>query len=131
MPVRKSLAIFLVFFFGIGIFVCANLAVSSKTHDLEVVSQVCPPSGSGAPCSNLIEHMVFWQSVLTAIPSDLSILVISFLLLALLPRLRRVYILAKNSGYTIPPLRRTNHSFFCRHVLQEAFSNGILHSKAF
>lgn len=131
MPFNKLVAGLLVLFLGVGIFVCANLAISSQTHDLEAVSQICPPSGSGDSCSNLTEHLVFWQTVLTAIPSTFNILIISLLLLALLPRPKRLPIFAENPRYKAPSICRTGHSFFPKHALQEAFSDGILHSKAF
>lgn len=132
MLTRKFLAFILVIFFTLGFIACTSLVLASPTHDLESVSSVCPPSSPDGPCSNLQEHLSFWQTVLNATPSYFGFL-LSILLLALfIPRIRSlVFHLYKEHFLKQKiPFRQMEFGSF-RHVLQEAFSNGILHSKAY
>jgi len=132
MSVNRVLAVILGLFFTVGFFVCTNIIASPTTHDLETVSSICPPSSSHGPCSNLEEHLSFWQALLNVTPTYFNFLLGALLLALLIPRAKTLlfHTHATLSQKKQIPLKNQGLVFF-RHSLQEAFSNGILHSKAF
>ena len=93
----------------------------------------CPLMGVPALCHmSPLEHALTLQDMLTAIPlSNLFALLVA-ILLALTITL--VAPLCKNLGILSEPILRPptrRDRFVSRHSLQEAFSNGILNTKAF
>lgn len=84
---------------------------------------------------NLLEHIDAWQNLFAAIPSTNDILLLLVSLLAL----GALYVARKNFSPPKVLISRTQQAFllYCRrrtpmiHMLQEAFSNGILHPKLF
>lgn len=99
-------------------------------------SSNCPfmPGMTSVCKMNPLEHIAAWQSAFTAIPLGKTLVLSLLLLLALL--LIRTF-LGKLSwdlkilSYFVQLLSRGRNPFVPRYVLQEAFSNGIIHSKVF
>lgn len=132
MRANKVLAVLLGLFFAVGLFVCTNLTALSSAHDLEAVSSVCPPSSHDGSCSNVQEHLSFWQTLLSATPTYFNFLLGALLLALLIPRARALLSRTQATLHLIEKISHKNRTpIFFRHSLQEAFSSGILHSKAF
>ena len=128
----KVLAVILSLFFTIGLLICTNLAAVSPTHDLESVSSVCPPSSPDGPCSSLQEHLSFWQTLLNATPTYLTLLLSILLLSLLVPRISGLFLNLFRVPFVTQKIpKRQWQLTFPKHALQEAFSDGILHPKTY
>jgi len=134
---RRSAKFFLVLafatFFLFG-FLALGQAGMSMTPDgqtnncpfANIPSVVCKMSPLG--------HVATWQSMFVAIPTGKLFVLSAPLLLGLLFLAR---LLVKKVTWNVEtlhsfaPLLRTRVLFIPRYALQEAFSNGIIHSRAF
>lgn len=123
---RKSLSILLATFFVAGVFLCMG-AVSSTDH-----SMPCPINATTADCSTASEHISYWISILSVVPSDFvallliaaAVCVCAWVLFRSIWNSHALLFVAEQSH--APPPR-----FIARHTLAEAFSNGILHPKLY
>lgn len=128
----------LVLFMGLATFLLfGTLGLGHIGMGMEsTVSSNCPfMPGMTAVCKmNPLEHIAAWQSMFTAIPVEkvfiLSLLLLFALLLArsLIKKITWDVEILRNFA---PPLWQTRNPFIPRYALQEAFSNGIIHSKVF
>lgn len=126
----KATASLLTFFFLGGIFLCVGM-VSSMQHDMSMGTSCSTTSVEGG-CSAPIDHLSYWSNILSVIPSDFAALILALAACAC------VWIVCRgiwnplkhlcSPHYSLPPPRTF---FLPRHALQEAFSNGILHSKRY
>lgn len=129
MMLNRVLALLLVAVFSCGVFTYAtNMIEAHHTMSDGVSHHVCPTLGTTPACISVLEHLAHWQNTLIGI-FDESLLLVTFLsVVALCVSFFQCFRL-------VSPLLRWHltpgHSLLMRHTLQEAFANGVLHSKAF
>ena len=134
MLIQRTLAFLLVAVFAFGILAYTGTVVESRhTMGDGTTHQVCPlMGGTTSACVNVLEHLAHWQSSFTGIFTELLLFVV--LLIAACACLRLFHLdlwRFARAFLTSPPKVPHARSLLPRHVLQEAFSSGILHSKAF
>lgn len=118
-------------FFFVGPFGLSHLAMGTSANGN---MSGCPFMGIPALCHmNPLEHAFALQNMFATIPfAGIFAFFISLLLtLVGIPLLRNFWrsISASPRSISAPP--PIAYAYIPRHTLQEAFSNGILHSKAF
>lgn len=126
---RRPLAVVLALFFAIGIFMCV-VSVSDANHSMEAMgTTACSDTVTVPGCEVAPNHLVSWQSSFAAILLEL----LSFLFLAALAQtlLRCIpwHLSRLDDGEFRNGLQRKYKSILPRHTLQQAFANGIVHSK--
>lgn len=130
---KRSLATLLAVFFALGIFAYSGSMVeSSHTMGDGTVHHVCPLMGNTLACVSIFEHISHWQSSFVAVLTEMLPLVVLlsiactclWLLHHHIWELKRVF----SAPWVPPDLLR---SLLPRHVLQEAFSNGLIHPKTY
>jgi hypothetical protein len=116
-------------------FVISSIGVSYIGMSMGASGQMsgCPLMGVPALCHmSPLEHAFTLQNMLTAVPfSGMFALLVSILLALAITLLASIW---KDLGILFEPVLRPPsraRELILRHSLQEAFSNGILNSKAF
>lgn len=93
---------------------------------------VCPLMGTTPGCVNIMEHLSHWQSSFVAVLSDIvPLLVLLFIAcvgLSFLQRFKWSLFGSLVQPLFIPVRERT---LLPRSLLQQAFSDGLIHSKAY
>ncbi len=132
--IQRSLAVLLTGFFVFGVLsYMGSMAESPHTMMNGETHSVCPLMGGTSPaCVSVLEHIAHWQSSFAAVFVEL--LPLALLLAVIYIGVRFLY----PDRWRIAKFLLTPHPHFSysyallpRHHLQDAFSNGILHSKAF
>lgn len=131
--IQRSLALLLAGFFVFGILSYASsMAESSHTMANGATHSVCPlMGGTSSACVSVFEHIAHWQSSFAAVLIEL--LPLALLLASISLGVRFLYRDTWRVAtflFTTPPQFLYSHILLPRHYLQDAFSNGILHSKA-
>jgi hypothetical protein len=133
MLVQRLTAILLGGFLTLVVFAYANPAVDAGTMRGEMADHIlCPEMGMTSACTGVLQHLAHWQSTFLAVLTEgmpllllLAAAVLSFWLA------RRyvwevVFLLSRDQRTQL-----IDYNVLPRSVLQEAFSNGIIHSKAY
>jgi flagellar biosynthesis protein FlhB len=111
-----------------GIF---GLSHAGMTMEPDGSMSGCPFMGATAVCNmSPLEHVAAWQSMFTATTSENTLAALLFLILA---AISVVLVLGEHIFPEVrgPLFYRPPRFSFFRHSLQEAFSNGILNSRAY
>jgi hypothetical protein len=129
--VQKSLAILLATFFLGGFFLCMGMT-SSSHYTMADSHQLCPIMGGTGPCQNSMDHLSYWQTIFSVIPSEFFSALIALLTACACLWLVCRGIWKPHRHVLVPEWSPPIRTYLLpRSYLQEAFSNGILHSKAF
>ena len=100
-------------------------------HDMSV-GVPCHSASADGGCSETTDHLSYWSTILSVIPSDFAALI-----LALVAACACVWLVCRgiwNPAQLAVVLQLANSppaTYLPRHSLQEAFSNGILHPKLY
>lgn len=118
---------------AMSMFLVAGIFGISHAMNMDSNGQMsgCPFMGVATVCNmSPLEHVAAWQSMFTSTSSENTL---SLLLSVLLVAVSILFVLSEGIFPKIrPPLLCRPHRFsLFRHSLQEAFSNGILNSKAY
>ncbi len=127
---RRPLAVVLALFFAVGIFMCV-VSVFGTNHSMETMgATACSHMVTVPGCDVALDHLASWQASFAAVLLEL----LSFLFLAALAQtlLRCVprCLSRLDNGEFRNGLQRKFKSILPRHTLQQAFANGIVHSRA-
>lgn len=131
---RRTLAFALAGFFVFGILAYTG-SMTGSMHAMPdgATHSVCPLMGGTSPaCVNVLQHIAHWQSSFAAVLIELAPLVL--LLAALCIGVRFLFIdrwRVEKFLFTNPLQLSYSQAILPRHYLQDAFSNGILNSKAY
>ncbi|CAN5686695.1 hypothetical protein BH11PAT2_BH11PAT2_04090 [soil metagenome] len=125
----KGIAVLLITFFLGGVLLC--MSISSMDHSMAGDSgQMCPQMSGH--CVSVFDHISYWTSILSGIPADaflgLCALLVVCACLASVYRGSMRFFRDNPISHRYPPplLFLLPHSY-----LKDAFSSGILHSKAY
>jgi hypothetical protein len=128
---RKSIAVILASFLLGGIFLC--IGMTSTAHaGTESSDMHCSGNATDNNCTSAFDHASYWSHILSVIPSNFIATVVALLIACVcLWRVRRTDwdLLSKKVLYLSSST--PSRSLLPRHSLQDAFSNGILHSKLY
>lgn len=128
--VKKPLAAALALFFAVGIFMCV-VSVFGINHSMETMgATTCSYMLTVPGCEVAIDHLISWQAsfaaILLELLSFLFLVAVVQTLLRYLPRYLSTWGEGPPGGNSQQKYRR----ILPRHTLQQAFANGIIHSRA-
>ncbi len=129
---QKLIAYVLIPFLLFGVLLCAALSMPMHMEGMTAPHQMpslCPMTGNTVPCQNALDHLTHWQNLFTAIPAFVSFIIVLIVVLTILPWLSQKSLILKQRLRLAPLYIR--QALLPPTPLQQAFSNGILHSKAF
>jgi len=131
--VQRSLAILLGGFLTFAVFAYVSPSMDMVTMRGQMADHVlCPFMGTTPACMGVLQHLAHWQTTFAAVLVDL----IPFLTLLLTASALLWYVRKRPwEPFSIPrhslQYQLNPSGILSRHTLQEAFSNGIIHSKAY
>ncbi len=129
---RKSAALFLTLAIALGSFGCTLLVANAMAPMVGSSSNCVSMGGNPVVCQGTANHITWQQLISIAIPQKplaLGLLLLS--LLVFIFAFRRFKLFDPEQERARIPISFFNALLLPRTPLQEAFSNGIIHSKAY
>lgn len=130
---RRLVAILLGGFLTLVVFAYANPAIDGGTMQGEMADHVlCPEMGMTPVCPGVLQHLAHWQSTfLVTLTEIFPLLLLLSIAAAVVWFLHRHLHKLDFSLEQQRRVRFATRSLLPRHILHEAFSRGIIHSKAY
>lgn len=131
--VQRFLAILLGGFLILAAFAYANPNVDTGMMRGEITDHVlCPLMGTTPTCMGVLQHLAHWQATFTATLIGIAPILLTLIFSGAFFWLTRKYIWELfDISIRTSFIRAGSPALLLRHVLQEAFASGIIHSKAY
>lgn len=129
---QRFVAVLLAGFFLLGLFAYTSSAMGSD-HSMSngTTHHVCPFMGTTPGCVNILEHLLYWQNSFAVFLVEMVPLLVLLTIACAWLWLLRLHLRELSRFPLTILLIRNVGSLLPRNILQEAFSNGIIHPKTF